>query len=599
MSQLRQPYLHSRILIVDDNLANIALLEAILEDAGYDRVESESDPRQVLPRHQRQAFDLILLDIRMPYLDGYGVMQLLQQHQGEEDYLPVLVLTAQNDNETRLKALEYGARDFVTKPFEPYEVLLRIHNQLEVRALYRERQRQNARLEELVVERTGQLLERKRRLAYMASHDPVTALPNRTAFIDHLDTLLTTPDCPPYRLFLLSLEGHRRLDALEGYDFGERILRELGLRLQDAIELRDGFVAYWGGAEFIVVLPETVCHQLHWLEDVLCRPLYIRNYELLLIARAGSVRLPEDGNLSATLLRRAALALSFCPTGSRFTCQTYQPKQEAFVAERQSLESELRHALERDELELFYQPKVDLRHGCIVGAEALLRWRHPERGLVPPGQFVSLAEETGMIDAIGLWAIRRAIDDAHAWEIACGQSLNIAVNVSARQLDLARANGRSLAEEVASILQDSRFPATQLELEITESAIMQDVDYALRELQQLRELGVTLAVDDFGTGYSSLAYLQKLTVNTIKIDRAFIHGMSDSPDACAIVRSILALGRELGLTVVAEGIEHQSDLEVLNQLACDIGQGYLFSRPLPRDAFFEHLQQHALRLVET
>lgn len=602
-------YFASRILVVDDTPANLALLQALLEEAGYEHVMIESDPRNVALLHVKHDFDLILLDLRMPHLDGFGVMQQLRERSGEQDFLPVLVLTAQNDRESRHRALASGARDFLTKPFEVDEVLLRIRNQLEVRHLYRQRTEQEARLQRLLYQRTEQLTRGQQDMAFLARHDPVTLLPNRTVLFEkieeHLDfpadknapdTKVMDDAAPKWCLFMVELDGFRYLDTLEGYEFGDEVLRVMGRRMDQAVALRGGFVAFWGSAVFAILLPSFAQEDEEiWLEDLICEPLTVRGFEVAPLARLGSVVLGLDGGDSATLLRRVVLALRSCPSGSRFVRLAYSSGQEEAIKDRQALELDLRSAIERDELELFYQPKLDLLTNRVMGAEGLVRWRHPERGMVMPGQFIELAEETGMIEELGLWAIRRAITDARTWEQIYGRPLSVAVNVSTRQLDLARVAGRSLAKDVEEILQSTDFNPALLELELTESSIMQDVDYALSELQHLHRLGVNLAIDDFGTGHSSLAYLCRLCVNTLKVDRTFVSSMASNQEARVVVRSILALGHELGLTVVAEGIETNTDLEILRDLNCDLGQGYLFSRPLPKDVFNDYLYQHSTR----
>lgn len=602
-------YFASRILVVDDTPANLALLQALLEEAGYENVMIESDPRHVALLHVKHDFDLILLDLRMPHLDGFGVMQQLRERSGEQDFLPVLVLTAQNDRESRHRALASGARDFLTKPFEVDEVLLRIRNQLEVRHLYRQRTEQEARLQRLLYQRTEQLTRGQQDMAFLARHDPVTLLPNRTVLFEkieeHLDfpadknapdTKVMDDSAPNWCLFMVELDGFRYLDTLEGYEFGDEVLRVMGRRMDQAVALRGGFVAFWGSAVFAILLPSFAQEDEEiWLEELICEPLTVRGFEVAPLARLGSVVLGLDGGDSATLLRRVVLALRSCPSGSRFVRLAYSSGQEEAIKDRQALELDLRSAIERDELELFYQPKLDLLTNRVMGAEGLVRWRHPERGMVMPGQFIELAEETGMIEELGLWAIRRAITDARTWEQIYGRPLSVAVNVSTRQLDLARVAGRSLAKDVEEILQSTDFNPALLELELTESSIMQDVDYALSELQHLHRLGVNLAIDDFGTGHSSLAYLCRLCVNTLKVDRTFVSSMASNQEARVVVRSILALGHELGLTVVAEGIETNTDLEILRDLNCDLGQGYLFSRPLPKDVFNDYLYQHSTR----
>ncbi|WP_137891712.1 EAL domain-containing protein [Ramlibacter sp. 2FC] len=582
-----QPHTDARILIVDDNPTNVALLVDILDDAGFSDLESTTNPFEAVERFVQGQHDLILLDIRMPGMDGFAVMRALRERLQGDEYLPVLVLTAHADHPTRLAALEAGARDFVSKPFDAGEVLLRIRNLLEVRALHNHRRIEAERLEILVAERTAELSERKRHLAYLASHDTLTGLPNAHALLECLDARLAEPETR-FSLVLLELAGHRRLDNLEGHTFGEQVLSAAAKLLQQALAPLGVWLTHWRSAKFVIVVDdaesEAALERLRArVLDCIARPLAVGGYEMLLDARFGVVQAPAHGSASGELLRRASLALASGLFSTKPPLTRFSLAQEGEIAKRHRLEKALRGALARGEIALHYQPKYSWTENAVVGAEALMRWNHPEFGPVPPMRFIPLAEETGLIAELGLWAIEQALSDVARWSAEAGRQMAVAVNVSARQFELMRSRGDSLSDQVRLLIARAGVAPEMLELEITESAIMADFGYVLEELNRLRALGVRLAIDDFGTGYSSLAYLRNLPVNTLKIDRAFVHGMAANDDAQSLARTVVAMGKALHLEVVAEGVETGAEATALQALGCDLAQGWLYGRPMPAD----------------
>ena len=572
-----QPLTDAEILIVDDNTANVALLEAILEEAGFTRVTSHTDPREALEAWQAGTFDLMLLDLRMPHLDGYAVMEWIKSQLPADDYLPVIVLTAQIDEATRERALAAGARDFLTKPFDTVEVVQRILNHLEVRAKHN-RQRQAVQRQEAL------LLQQAHDLEYLATHHPIVALPNRPAMIRRLETLLAQ-GASPLAVLLMQIEPHARLESLAGYDFADRVFRRLGERLREEVA-EPMNAGYWGSGSFLVLLHEEedalLQHANHLFQTVLA-PLELDGYPLTFSGRAALIQAPRHGSSAATLLRRAMITLRMAPSLDVPRLTFFNPAFEEAMQERERLIAALREAPHAGQLRLVYQPKVSLATGKIVGAEALMRWHHPSLGTVPPMRFIPLAEETGLIAELGRWAIEEALAAIGRWRRSSGRIVPVAVNLSPRQFELLRLRGESLDEHVREALERHGLPPHSLELELTESSLMQQEETMLAELQQLRALGISLALDDFGTGYSSLARLQQLPVTTLKIDRSLLKGVTANARHRALLGSVIDLGLALSLNVVAEGIETAEEADVLRQLGCPLAQGYHFHRPLPED----------------
>jgi predicted signal transduction protein with EAL and GGDEF domain len=351
-------------------------------------------------------------------------------------------------------------------------------------------------------------------------------------------------------------------------------------------------LARLGGDEFVLILNEIAGPQgaeavaSKVLADI-ARPVLVSELELHISASIGISICPDDGTDAETLLQHADAAMYHAKNKGRGAYQFFAPAMNAFARDRLELENGLRRALEQREFVLHYQPKVDVRTGRVDSAEALVRWRHPTRGLVPPLDFVPLAEETGLIIPIGEWVIREACRQAYAWQAAGLRPLRVAVNLSAKQF-----KQTNLVESIRTALRLARLEPRFLEIELTESAVMQDAEQSIEILRELSELGVRISVDDFGTGYSSLSYLRRLPLDKLKIDRAFIRELATSRDDAEIVRAIVSLAHTLRLKVIAEGVETPEQLEFLRTLGCDQYQGYHYSAPMPSNAFVAMMREH-------
>ena len=694
----RDDILNANILIVDDQPVNVQLLEYLLQTSGYVQVSSTTDPRVVAPWHEEHHYDLIILDLHMPGMSGFDVMEALKPLE-PDGYLPVLVVTAQPDQ--KLAALDAGARDFVSKPFDPVEVLTRINNMLEVRLLHQQARDYNEVLEQTVRARTADLqrfrsamdatadaiflidtnaltlvdvnegacrmlghprqqllaLEPARlglggrealaaqaeragaaaaaphrapelteiellrsdgaavpveaywllqsqgesahrtlicvarditerrlaeeRLRHMAHYDRLTGLPNRTLFFQTLGESIELAQDKEWRIVVLfiGLDRFRKVNDSMGAAMGDQLLHEFSNRLVQCVRLRDT-VGRLGGDEFALILTMTRDQQdavlvANEVREALRLPFDLDDHQATLTASIGIAMYPDDANDPETLVKYANTAMERAKEAGGDGYRFFTAGMNVQVLARLDLEMALRRALDNNELELHYQPKVNLTTGRISGAEALLRWNRPGYGLVYPAEFVSVLEETGLIVRVGSWIIDAACRQIAAWLRTAVGSVHVAVNVSSRQF----VEG-DLESDVKQALERHQVPAELLELELTETALMSNAERTIQVLSALKELGIKVAIDDFGTGYSSLAYLQRFPIDKLKIDIAFVRDITTNPNDAAIALAIISMAHSLKLRVIAEGVETRPQLEYLRRNRCDEIQGYFFSRPL-------------------
>jgi diguanylate cyclase (GGDEF)-like protein/PAS domain S-box-containing protein len=430
------------------------------------------------------------------------------------------------------------------------------------------------------------ITERKRaeaHLNYLASFDSLTHLPNRSLFYDRLRQALAR-DRWHRRLLavlFLDLDRFKIINDTLGHGVGDQLLKGVAERLTASV--RDGdTVTRYGGDEFTLILAdvahmEDVARVTQKILNALSKPFDLQGHELFVTASIGIALYPNDGDDPEALIKNADAAMYRAKEGGRNHYQLYSPALNAKASERLLLEGHLRRALERQEFLLYYQPKVDLGSGAVVGMEALIRWKRPEQGMVSPAEFIPLAEETGLILPIGEWVLRTAVRQIKTWQEAGVPAVPVAVNLSPRQFQ------KNLVEMISQVLNEVGLAPQYLGLEVTEGMIMKQAADAANMLDQLHEIGIEIAIDDFGTGYSSLSYLKRFHVQSLKIDGSFIRDLSTNPDDAAIVAAIITMARSLKLAVVAEAVETEEQLSLLHSLQCDQIQGYLFSRPLPAD----------------
>lgn len=432
-------------------------------------------------------------------------------------------------------------------------------------------------------------------IRHQAFYDRLTGLPNRTLFSDRISLALSHVRRTDgvLAVIFLDLDRFKLINETLGHDVGDKLLQNVADRL--SMCMREGdTVARFGGDEFIILLPE-----IHRMEDVALfaetilesfkRPFILRDMELFITVSIGIAVYPHDGDDADKLLINADAAQSRAKEHGRNNYQYYTPSMNARASERLVIESSLRRALEREEFILFYQPQILAENGEIIGAEALIRWNHPELGFISPAEFIPLAEEMGLIGPIGEWVLRKACLQNIKWRNLGNQPIRMAVNLSSLQLQ-----DVGLVQRISEILHETGHDPRDLELEITESAAMKNPDFTTKVLEDFKTMGVRVALDDFGTGYSSLAYLKRFPLDILKIDRSFIHDLTVNSNDATIAKTIILLTHSLSLSVVAEGVETLEQVEFLKNNHCDVLQGYFYSRPVPPSQFEELLREHRL-----
>jgi diguanylate cyclase (GGDEF)-like protein/PAS domain S-box-containing protein len=418
-------------------------------------------------------------------------------------------------------------------------------------------------------------------MSYLAQHDSLTDLPNRALLNDRLTEAMSLARRHQRRLAVLFLDVDRfkHINDSLGHMIGDRLLRSIAQRLLRCVRASDT-VSRQGGDEFVILLSEVAHAQdaavcADKILEVVRSPHRIEQHDLHVTASVGIVTYPDDGTDADTLMKHADFAMYQAKEHGRDNRQFFKRDLNIRAVERQSLESGLRHALEREEFMLHYQPKLNLETGAIVGVEALIRWLHPERGLVSPTDFIPIAEESGLIVPIGRWVLAEACRQAQAWQDIGLAPIRVGINISAVEL---RAN--DFVEFVNMVLATTRLESRILELELTETFLMQDSTSTSAVLHALKDIGLHLALDDFGTGYSSLNHLKRFPIDTLKIDRSFVHGITTNSDDASIVGAVISMGSHLHMRVIAEGVETEEQLEFLRDHKCPFGQGYYFSRPV-------------------
>jgi diguanylate cyclase (GGDEF)-like protein len=427
--------------------------------------------------------------------------------------------------------------------------------------------------------------QRTDELNHLAYYDALTDLPNRVLFEDRLTQALAQAqrDRQTLGMMFLSLDRFKEVSDTLGYVEGYRLLQQIAARLMNCVHEGET-VARFEGGEFALLArtggTEYMAEIIYQINEALKLPFALDEHELFIKVSIGISLYPDDGEDAPTLLKNAGAALYRAKEQGGNNYQFYTTGINAKALKRLTLESSLRRALERSEFEVYYQPQIDINTMQVVGMEALVRWQHPELGLLPPAEFVPVAEDTGLLVLINEWVLQIACDQCSTWQENGLGPLSVAVNLSAHQFQQ-----KSLPEAVARILRETGLSSQHLELELTESSIMKNTESAVKTLGELKEMGVSIAIDDFGTGYSSLGYLKRLPIDKLKIDRVFVRDVTTDPNDAALVMAIIALAHNLRLKVLAEGVETEEQLRFLHLLRCDEWQGYLYSAPLPAEVF--------------
>lgn len=550
--------LDANILIVDDRRSNVLLLEQTLHSVGYRQVSSTQDPFAVCDLHRSRHYDLILLDLQMPGMDGFAVLNGLSQIEAD-GYVPVLAITVEPEH--KLRALAAGAKDFIAKPYELAELKTRIYNLLEVRRLYKKLAVAAAAMESF------------------ALHDALTGLANRRLLLDRfnqsrLSSARTHHHCA---LMFLDIDHFKQVNDTLGHDVGDLLLQQVSQRLLSCVREGD-CVARFGGDEFVVLLDalgqqqSDAAHQTEAIAQkirhAVAQTFDLQGHSYETSMSIGAVVFQGVLESVSDLLKNADRAMYRSKSqGSGRVC-FFDPAMQADVHAQDRLVQDLRGGLDDHEFELFYQIQVDAQ-GQAVGAEALLRWHHAQHGLMLPGQFITLAEETGLILPLGQWVLEAACQQLLLWsKDPATAAWKLVVNIGACQLAQA-----DFATSVMLTLEKTGAPASNLTLELTEGTLLKDVEDILGKLNVIRALGVVLCLDDFGAGFASLAYLKRMPMVQIKIDQAVVHHVLSDDSMAVIARAIGALGASQGLAVIAEGIETAAQWDFFVDMGCAAFQG--------------------------
>ncbi|MGF1493147.1 MAG: EAL domain-containing protein [Microcoleaceae cyanobacterium] len=580
------------ILLVDDVPENLRLLSNILTEAGY-RVRKVLNGQLALNSVEANPPNLIFLDIMMPEMDGYQVCEILKSDPKTKD-IPILFISALNDTFDKVKAFEVGGVDYIVKPFHVEEVLVRVRHQLEIQSARLQIQTLNAELEQRVAQRTSELQQAQYKLLHMAMHDPLTHLPNRTLFLQELEQAIQRHQTQPeYQFAVLFLDGNRIKvvnDSL-GHLLGDQLIANVARRLQSCCHPTD-ILARLGGDEFTLLVTnvdelESVIQMAEAIQASMEHPFNLQGHEIFISFSIG-ICWGQGYQRAEDILRDADTAMYRAKDSETASYKVFDQKMHQEVLVTLQTENDLRRAIEQTEFAVYYQPILQFNPRQVMGFEALVRWVHPERCLISPGQFIPIAEDTNLIVPIGFWVLQSACQQFQTWRTQglVAPSAQISVNLSTKQLNLTNLN-----ERVSQILTETHLPPACLKLEITEGTVMQAPDRVIQILNQFRHQGIQISVDDFGTGYSSLAYLHRFPLNTLKIDRAFVMNLAEAVESQGIVKAIIALAQTLGMNTIAEGVETQAEIDQLQQMGCDMGQGYLFAKPLPIDVATDWLKQ--------
>lgn len=559
-----------QVLIVDDEPQIRNLLLELLSEDYICTVASSAE--EAISYISKQKFDVVISDINLGGMTG---VDMIPHVSAIDPDAVVLMISGDRTIDAAIGAMRVGAFDYIKKPFDFDQVLLSVRRACTHHLQLTAKRRHETELEQLVTERTA-------RLNYLAYHDELTHLPNRSLFEDRfLQTTFQTPENQVIATSLLCIDRFNNIRDTLGHEYGNRILIELAERLEKHLG-RGSTAARFDGDEFAILMSRSNMGGILDTTETILRevrlPFYISGQEIFITASVGISVFRDDGRDVQTLLKNAGAALSQAREDGGNNYKFYTCEMNLRAQRRLSLECDLRRAIERSEFIVYYQPKIDTASRNIVGTEALVRWQHPTLGLVSPNDFVPTAEETGLIVPIGEWVLRAACTQTKLWHDE-GYPLHVAVNLSAIQFQ-----ENDLAGMITAIIEESGLDPHFLNLEVTETCIMENSAGAFETLSRLRELGVKISIDDFGTGYSSLGYLKSLPIDVLKIDRSFIRDLTSNPDDSAMVSAILTLAHNLNLEVVAEGVETEEQLAVLKTMKCNEWQGYLCSQPIMADS---------------
>ncbi|GAB4346094.1 MAG: hypothetical protein Fur0042_11340 [Cyanophyceae cyanobacterium] len=572
----------SEVLVVDDTPENLSLLAILLEREGY-IVRKARNGRAALQQIQIRQPDLILLDIMMPEMDGYSTCEALKSHP-DHARIPIIFLSALDGTFDKVRAFTVGAADFINKPFEVEEVLIRVRNQLQLQAKEREVCALNATLEARVRERTQQLQEANRRLLHMAMHDDLTSLPNRTLLLQRIEAALSQVQQDPSRQFavlFLDCDRFKLVNDSLGHSIGDRLLVAMGQRLQGLLG-QDDTLARLGGDEFAMFLAsaqtlEAARDVAQAALDSLARPFLIEGRRVFVSTSIGVAVGGNHYHQAEHLLRDADIAMYRAKASGQGRYQIFDPPMHAQILDRLHLETDLRRAANMGAIIPFYQPLVCLKTNRVAGFEVLARWHHPQRGWIRPDIFVEIAEEIGILRQIDAAMLAAACRDLRSWRSrgSAAAEMFISVNLSPREFA-----SPDVVERICDPIAAAGVPYHCIKLEITERCPVDDHEAVALLLAAFREKGIQICLDDFGTGYSSLSYLSQLPIDVVKIDRSCTVTLNANDARRSLAGAIATLANTLQMKVVAEGVETEMQVQQLRNLDCHFGQGYVFAKPM-------------------
>ncbi|MCL1468595.1 putative bifunctional diguanylate cyclase/phosphodiesterase [Argonema galeatum] len=573
----------TKILVIEDEKLYRENIQDLLEAEEFDAISAENGLLGV-QLAQSEIPDLILCDLMMPELDGYGVLKALRQNPTTAA-IPLIFLTAKADRADFRVGMVLGADDYITKPFTRGELLEAIAARL-------------ARQKSITQPLTQALKQATERLDHLLHHDSATNLPNRLLLRERFNQIISNRqsenqcqeeslssaqnplELKPIPILLVALDRFNSInDGLENQD-RNRLIKEITDRITACLSTQD-MVARLNADRFAIVpatlsQKQTIASVAQAVLSSIAQPISLDSSQISIAASIGITFYPNDGIELNQLIKKAAAAMFYTQKLGGNHYQFYTTALDVNSSSGLALESSLRRAIEKEEFEVYYQPIVNLQTSQIIGAEALVRWFHPTRGMISPAEFIPVAEETGSIVPIGEWVLQTACAQAQKWIAAGFSRFQVSVNLSARQF-----SQQHLSQRIVEILETTGLNPENLSLELTESILVENAEVAIATLNKLKHLGIHIAIDDFGTGYASLSYLKQFPFDTLKIDRSFLQDVTSDTQNTAIMTAVIQLAHNFNLKTVAEGVETQAELTFLSQQKCDAMQGYIFSRPLP------------------
>jgi len=575
------------ILYIEDDAGIAYLVRKRLETYGY-LIELADSGRKGLDKYDASIHDLVIADYQLPDMDGCQIIRELKE---KNNFTPIIMLTGAGNEKIVIEAFKLGVADYLVKDVNQVflELLPNItESALFTKNLVKKNESQQKELEYYAKE----LEERNKELQKLAQHDALTGLANRAVFHEALQGAIARAhrNSQNMALLLIDLDGFKSINDTYGHQAGDLFLKEISARFKSILRESD-HIARIGGDEFAVILedlhdPQDAAIVANKLLASMRQPITVENQEVKITVSIGIDSYPSCGQDAVQLIKNADAALYLAKKEGKNACQFFTPELNRQTMELAELEKDLSGALKRGEMYLHFQPKFNMAASRIIGAEALIRWTHPEKGNVGPNIFIPIAERSPLIQEIGIWVLKTACRQGHAWQKEGLAPLLISVNVSPQQL-----KEKDFAEKVFNILESCKFPPESLELEITETSLLKNIDRCRDTLKRLRKKGIKISVDDFGTGYSSIAHLRQLPVDILKIDKSLIRHIATDVDEAAIASAVIDLAHNINLEVAAEGVETAEQLKFLQSRNCDALQGFFLGRPMPVNDFAKAMKK--------